>query len=307
MFERFTDRARRVVVLAQDEARALGHPHISTEHLLLGLVTEGSGVAAKALEALDIRGDVIRQQVEEIAPKGDGASSGHIPFTREAKRTLEFALREAIHMGHNYIGTEHILLALLRDGDGVAAQVLVAQGADLTKVRQQVIQLLHGYQAKEPRGRVKSMADISRSMETIMERLARIELRLSIGAGAQPEALRQYNLRIARVRRQKESAIDAMNFAEAAGLRTEEKHLVRQRDAEEDRWLSESQERLAAAEPSEPDALRAEIARLRGLLNEHGIDPGDPPAGGAWDSPDGGTGDGGTGDGGSPGSAENGV
>jgi ATP-dependent Clp protease ATP-binding subunit ClpA len=271
MFERFTDRARRSVVLAQDEARELGHSYIGSEHILLGLVREGSGVAAKALEALTISGDVIRQRIEEITGRGEGAASGHIPFTPEAKRTLELALREAIDMGHNYIGTEHILLGLLRDGDTVAAQVLVAQGADLTKVRQQVIQLLHGYQAKEAKGRGRQLADLSRGIDTILERLARIEMRLSIGVGAQPEALRRYNLRLAQVRRDKESAIDAMNFAQAAELRTEEKHLLRQRDAEENRWLTESRQG-ASRDP----ALRAEVDRLRALLHEHGIDPGGP-------------------------------
>jgi len=150
MFERFTDRARRVVVLAQEEARELNHNYIGTEHILLGLIHEGEGVAAKALESLDISLKAVRFQVKEIIGEGQQAPSGHIPFTPRAKKVLELSLREALQLGHNYIGTEHILLGLIREGEGVAAQVLVKLGADLNRVRQQVIQLLSGYQGKEP-------------------------------------------------------------------------------------------------------------------------------------------------------------
>jgi ATP-dependent Clp protease ATP-binding subunit ClpC len=150
MFERFTDRARRVVVLAQEEARGLNHNYIGTEHVLLGLIHEGEGVAAKALGALGIALEGVRQQVEEIIGQGQQAPSGHIPFTPRAKKVLELSLREALQLGHNYIGTEHILLGLIREGEGVAAQVLVKLGADLSRVRQQVLQLLSGYQGKEP-------------------------------------------------------------------------------------------------------------------------------------------------------------
>src|SRR5476651_779215 len=149
MFERFTDRARRVVVLAQEEARMLNHNYIGTEHILLGLIHEGEGVAAKALESLGISLEAVRQQVEEIIGQGQQAPSGHIPFTPRAKKVLELSLREALQLGHNYIGTEHILLGLIREGEGVAAQVLVKLGADLNRVRQQVIQLLSGYQGKQ--------------------------------------------------------------------------------------------------------------------------------------------------------------
>src|SRR6266513_2185627 len=145
MFERFTDRARRVVVLAQEEARMLNHNYIGTEHILLGLIHEGEGVAAKALESLNISLEAVRQQVEEIIGQGQAAPTGHIPFTPRAKKVLELSLREALQLGHNYIGTEHILLGLIREGEGVAAQVLVKLGADLSRVRQQVIQLLSGY------------------------------------------------------------------------------------------------------------------------------------------------------------------
>ncbi|WP_114907356.1 ATP-dependent Clp protease ATP-binding subunit [Ornithinimicrobium murale] len=149
MFERFTDRARRVVVLAQEEARMLNHNYIGTEHILLGLIHEGEGVAAKALETLDISLDAVREQVQEIIGQGQQSPTGHIPFTPRAKKVLELSLREGLQLGHNYIGTEHILLGLIREGEGVAAQVLIKLGADLNRVRQQVIQLLSGYQGKE--------------------------------------------------------------------------------------------------------------------------------------------------------------
>ena len=150
MFERFTDRARRVAVLAQEEARMLRHDHIGTEHILLGLIREGEGVAAKALESLGISLEAVRQQVGGITGQGQQAPSGHIPFTPRAKKVLELSLREALQFGHNYIGTEHILLGLIREGEGVAAQVLVKLGADPGRVRQQVIQLLAGSPGKEP-------------------------------------------------------------------------------------------------------------------------------------------------------------
>ncbi len=147
LFERFTDRARRVVVLAQEEARLLNHNYIGTEHILLGLIHEGEGVAAKALESLSISLEGVRGQVEEMIGQGSSSPSGHIPFTPRAKKVLELSLREALQLGHNYIGTEHILLGLIREGEGVAAQVLIKLGADLSRVRQQVIQLLSGYQS----------------------------------------------------------------------------------------------------------------------------------------------------------------
>jgi len=152
MFERFTDRARRVVVLAQEEARLLNHSYIGTEHILLGLIHEGEGVAAKAMESLGISLEAVRSQVEEIIGQGGSSPSGHIPFTPRAKKVLELSLREALQLGHNYIGTEHILLGLIREGEGVAAQVLVKLGADLSRVRQQVIQLLSGYQGGQGKG-----------------------------------------------------------------------------------------------------------------------------------------------------------
>jgi ATP-dependent Clp protease ATP-binding subunit ClpC len=145
MFERFTDRARRVVVLAQEEARMLRHDYIGTEHILLGLVREGGGVAAQALESINISLEDVRRQVEEIIGLGQGVPTGHIPFTPRAKKVLEYSLREALQLGHTYIGTEHILLGLVRESEGVAAQVLVRYGANLDQVRHTVIELLSGY------------------------------------------------------------------------------------------------------------------------------------------------------------------
>lgn len=154
MFERFTPPARRVVVLAQEEARTLKHNYIGTEHILLGLIKQGEGVAAKSLESLGISLDDVRSQVEEIIGQGQQSPSGHIPFTPRAKKVIELSLREALQLGHNYIGTEHILLGLIREGEGVAAQVLVKLGAELARVRQQVIQLLSGYQGKNVKPKV---------------------------------------------------------------------------------------------------------------------------------------------------------
>ncbi|MCG7431856.1 ATP-dependent Clp protease ATP-binding subunit [Kocuria indica] len=147
MFERFTDRARRVVVLAQEEARMLNHNYIGTEHLLLGLIHEGEGVAAKALESMGITLSAAREQVQDIIGPGQQAPSGHIPFTPRAKKVLEHSLREALQLGHNYIGTEHILLGIIRAGEGVASQVLVKLGADPGKVRATVLELISGYQS----------------------------------------------------------------------------------------------------------------------------------------------------------------
>ena len=149
MFERFTDRARRVLVLAQEEARLLSHSFIGTEHILLGLIQEGEGVAAKALESLGISLEAVREKVEETSGPAGSAPTGSPPFTPRAKKVLELSLREALQLGHNYIGTEHMLLGLVREGEGVAAQVLISLGADLARVRQQVIQLLSGYQGRE--------------------------------------------------------------------------------------------------------------------------------------------------------------
>ena len=281
MFERFTDRARRVVVLAQEEARMLNHNYIGTEHILLGLIHEGEGVAAKALESLGISLEAVRQQVEEIIGQGQEAPSGHIPFTPRAKKVLELSLREALQLGHNYIGTEHILLGLIREGEGVAAQVLVKLGADLNRVRQQVIQLLHGYQGQEPgaaaagaagtepqagpagRPERRQLAELRRRIESIDSRLSAIERRVRTG----PD-MSDLDLQIAQAGRDKGSAIDAQDFETAAVLRDRERELLAEKAARQEEW--------AAAHPDLPSLaedfgrLSDEVEGLRGLLREQG-------------------------------------
>jgi ATP-dependent Clp protease ATP-binding subunit ClpC len=172
MFERFTDRARRVIVDAQNEARSLSHSYIGPEHILLGLINEGDGVGAKALEAMQISTDTVRGRIEEIAGRGQAPpSTGHIPFTPRAKKVLELSLREALQLGHNYIGTEHILLGLIHEGDGVAAQVLVGLGVELDHTRQLVIQILTGRHGEETASAVA---------EDLRDRLAAMAARLTV-------------------------------------------------------------------------------------------------------------------------------
>ena len=250
MFERFTDRARRVVVLAQEEARMLDHNYIGTEHILLGLIHEGEGVAAKALRALDVDLDTLRREVEALVGRGQQPQRGHIPFTPQAKKALELALRESVHLGHDYIGTEHLLLGLVREGEGPAAQVLEQRGIELNTVRQEVIRQLHGHQGREGRRRRMAWArsvvegregatleEISRQLRVLGARLTAIEARLGIAESPAREQLRQVDAEIARVRRQKESAIDEQDFERAARLRDEERRLLRDRRAAEDEWL----------------------------------------------------------------------
>jgi len=277
MFERFTDRARRVVVLAQDEARRLDHNYIGTEHLLLGLIHEGEGVAARALESLGISLAAVRQQVEEIIGRGQQAQSGHIPFTPRAKKVLELSLRESLQLGHNYIGTEHILLGLLREGDGVAAQVLVRLGADLNRVRQEVIELLHGHQEREPvsarsaAGELRLLPAVNARLTAVEQRLTAIEQR--VGNGPDTSDLDE---QIAQVRRARESAAHAQDYEQAASLRDREKELLAAKAARQDQWT--------AGHPALPDLaeriqqLAEEIERLGALLRQHGIDPQDKTA-----------------------------
>ena len=222
MFERFNDRARRVVVLAEEEARMLDHNCIGTEHILLGLIHEGEGVAAKALESLGISLEAVRQQVEEIIGRGQQVPSGHIPFTPRAKKVLELSLREALQLGHNYIGTEHILLGLIREGDGVAAQVLVRLGADLNRVRQQVIQLISGQQppGHRPAGRAHRCPRCRSVWTRSRADWRHVEQRL--GTGPDTSDLDE---QIAQVSREKESAVDAHDYEQAAALRNREKEL----------------------------------------------------------------------------------
>jgi ATP-dependent Clp protease ATP-binding subunit ClpC len=256
MFERFTDRARRVIVLAQEEARLLNHNYVGTEHLLLGLAHEGQGVAATTLESLGIRLEALRSQVQEaieVIEQDERAPSGHIPFTPRAKKVLELSLREAKQLGHDYIGTEHLLLGLVREGEGVAAQVLVKLGADLSRVRQQVIQLLSGYAGPE------AAAEMRPVPMTV------------------PEDLREASERLAEVRRQKEAAIDAQDFDRAASLRDAEEELLAGL-AEREREGTAGVDLAAVVQEvqrlhGEVQRLHGEVQGLRELLRQHGIEP----------------------------------
>jgi len=247
VFERFTDRARRVIVLAQEEARLLNHDYVGTEHLLLGLAHEGQGVAAKALEVLGIRLEALRSQVEEIIGQGQRAPSGHIPFTPRAKKVLELSLREALELGHDYIGTEHLLLGLVREGEGVAAQVLVKLGADFPRVRQQVGQLLSGHAGGTEAG--------------ARTRLVRMTV---------PDDLLEAQEQFARVRRHKQAAIDAEDFDRAAALRDQEQQLLRRLVERERAWTAGVD---LEAVVQENQRLHSEVQRLRELLRRHGIEP----------------------------------
>ena len=261
MFERFTDRARRVVVLAQEEARKFNHNYIGTEHILVGLIREDGGVAAKGLESLGIGLDAVRQQIEEIVGIGEQAPSGHVPFTPRAKKVLELSLREALQLGYDYIGTEHILLGLIREGDGVAAQVLVRLGADLNQVRQQVIQRLHGFQGEdEPGSQRVQRPGLPSRIDAIERRLSILEQRVGIRPG-----LGELDREIAQVRRDKQAAIEAQDFENTAALGERERQLQNDRTTRQREW---------AALPS----LSDEIERLRDLLRQHGIDPQDGAA-----------------------------
>jgi Clp amino terminal domain, pathogenicity island component len=279
MFERFTDRARRVVVLAQEEARLLDHNYIGTEHLLLGLIHEGEGVAAKALESLGISLDAVRQQVEQIIGRGQQAQSGHIPFTPRAKTVLELSLREAHQLGHAYIGTEHILLGLIREGEGVAAQVLVRLGADLNRVRQQVIQLLHGHQGGRPaspedapggprRGRIPAGVAGGIRLES---RLSAVEQRVGTGP-----VTAELDEQIAQVQRDKESAIDSQDLEAARSLRIREKQLLAEKAARQQQWEAAHPDLASLAE--QVQRLTDDVERLQALLRQHGIDPEDKTA-----------------------------
>jgi ATP-dependent Clp protease ATP-binding subunit ClpA len=274
MFERFTDRARRVVVLAEEEARALDHNYIGTEHILLGLIHEGQGVAARALESLGISLDAVRQQVEEIIGRGQQTPPGQIPYTPRAKKVLELSLRESLQLGQNYIGTEHILLGLIREGDGVAAQVLVKLGAELNRVRQKVIQLISGQQpppGRRPPREGAPVTDAQARLDVVEGRLAAVEQRV----GIVPDTS-DLDKQIDKVRGERRAAADAQEYEQAASLRDREKELLASKAARQEQW--------AAGHPALPDLaercqqLAEEIERLRAALRQHGIDPQDKPA-----------------------------
>jgi ATP-dependent Clp protease ATP-binding subunit ClpA len=277
MFERFTDRSRRVVVLAQEEARILDHGYIGTEHILLGLIREGDGHAARALESLGISLDAVRQQVEAFIGRGQQAPSGSVPFTPRAKKVLELSLRESLQLGHNYIGTEHILLGLLREGDGVAAQVLVTLGADLNRVRQQVIQLLHGYRGQDVESAGSHPGERARAVlpdaavawfDALDRRLTALERWVSM----QPD-LEDLDQEIAQVRRDKEAAVDRQDSGAATALSDKEKQLLAERADREKEWAGSAGGRETVAQ--ELDRLNTGLERLRATLREHGIEPGD--------------------------------
>jgi len=239
MFQRFTDRARRVVVLAEEEARLLRHNSVGTEHILLGLLHEGEGVAARVLESLGINREALRQQVEQLIGEGQQAPGGHILFTPRAKKVLELSLREAIALGHNYVGTEHILLAMLREGDGVAAQALTGLGIGHAQVRERVLGLLAGEREQiDPQAQ---LADLITAAELLTQ-----------------------------VQQDKEAAFDAGEFEAAAALRDREKQLLA------DKLRLENQVTAGVAGQAilaENQRLRRELQRLRDLLRQHGIEP----------------------------------
>ncbi len=284
MFERFTDRARRVVVLAQEEARMLNHNYIGTEHILLGLIHEGEGVAAKALESLGISLEAVRQQVEEIIGQGQQAPSGHIPFTPRAKKVLELSLREALQLGHNYIGTEHILLGLIREGEGVAAQVLVRLGADLNRVRRQVIQLLHGVHGQElETAHTKLWAgpvggSDRRLLAALQARVSAIESRLPVieqRVGTGPDT-RELDQQIDQARIEREAAADTQDYEQAASLRDRGNQLLAEKAARQEEWSAAHPDLASLAEKCQE--LSSEVDRLHALLGQHGIDAEDTTA-----------------------------
>jgi Clp amino terminal domain, pathogenicity island component/Fic/DOC family len=240
MLDRLTARAREVIIAAQDEARALHHNYIGTEHILLGLLKEGDGVAGRALDALGISLEAVRQQVLEIIGEGKQAPAAHIPFTPRSKKVLDLALREAMQLDHLYIGTEHILLGLVKEGEGVAFQVLTRLGADYTRIRDQVLRLLA--ERAQPRNEIV------------------------------PPGIRDYDLQIAQASREKDAAIDAQDFDRAAVLRASEKQLLADRERLIAEWSAGTD---VVALGRELDRLRHEVRRLQGTLLRHGIEPGD--------------------------------
>jgi hypothetical protein len=240
MFGRFTDRARRAVHLAQEEARLLRHDYVGTEHLLLGLLYESQGVAAKALESLGISREDVRGQVEEIIGHGQGSRPGHIPFTCRAKKVLELSLREALALGHHYIGTEHLLLGVLREGEGVAAQALVRLGAGHALVRERVLSMLRG-DCEQADPQAQLAADLAGTAEQLAE-----------------------------VRRHKEAAFDAGNLDAAAALRDRERQLLAGQLRLEQQLTAGAGGRAVIAENQR---LLRELEHLRDLLRQHGIEP----------------------------------
>jgi|HubBroStandDraft_6_1064221.scaffolds.fasta_scaffold101310_2 hypothetical protein len=267
MFERFTDKARNTVILAQEEARALRHDHIGTEHLLLGLLRETDGAGASALTSLGIGLAAARDRVAAVAAQAQGGSAprqvalAHIPFTPQAKRTLELALREALQLGHDYIGTGHILLGLVRDPACRGASILFALGADQAAVRERVIELRPASEPRVASARARRGAEGTVRIDSLLTRLAAVER----FAGMTPNAA-DVDDQLARLRREKESAIDAKDFQLAETLSDAETALLVDRDRRASEWT----ERPSLA--AQVAQLRADIEALRAVLREHGLD-----------------------------------
>jgi ATP-dependent Clp protease ATP-binding subunit ClpC len=241
MFERFTERARQVVVLAQDEARALKHNYIGTEHILLGLLREEEGLAARVLESLDITVEEVRAQVARIVGQGDEVTTGQIPFTPRAKKVLELALREALSLGHNYIGTEHILLGLVRENEGVAARILLDFDADAEKIRNEIIAMLSSPRGRHGRAR---------------ERLAPFD-------PPSPPFMPEVGQELRRLREEKEAAIEQQRFDEAAALRDWEGRLTREARSFARAWSARERDEPPLPASEWAQAVEYEPARGR--------------------------------------------
>jgi ATP-dependent Clp protease ATP-binding subunit ClpC len=259
MFERFSDGARRVVVQAQEEARLLQHNYIGTEHILLGIVREGEGTAARALQSLGADLDALGQEIKALIGHGQHEPSGHIPFTPEAKRTLELSLRESTQLKSRYIGTEHILLGLVRLGEGPTAQVFTAHGISLDRARQEVIRLLGETGGEGPAGgefhytRI-SLEDIAIQLRSIGRRLAAIEAMLGVEDSPARQRLRNIETELAQVTREKETAIEEQDFERAAQARDQERRLLGRRREAEQAWLAEADEATTPPADDDPPA-----------------------------------------------------
>jgi ATP-dependent Clp protease ATP-binding subunit ClpA len=292
MFERFTDQARRVLALAQEEARARNCNRIGTEHVLLGLIHERDGLAAVALESLGIGAEAVRQQIEEITGQYPEPSGGYAQYTMRAKKALDLSRREALQLGHNHIGTEHILLSLIREGEGPAAQALLELGADLSRVRQQVLLLLGDDPLDdEPEeaapagpgpsaaraglgagiGESKLLTEVLLRIEEMDSRLSAVEQRL----GAGPD-VRDLDQQIAQARRDKDSAVGAEDYENAAVLRNQERQLLADKASRQKEWTTAHLDLPALADKLH--RLTDEVGRLRTLLRQKGIEPRDGAA-----------------------------
>jgi ATP-dependent Clp protease ATP-binding subunit ClpC len=282
MFERFTDQARRVLALAQDEARAHNCHRVGTEHLLLGLIQEHEGIALAALSSLGISPEMVRRQVAEITGQGQGQEQPgrHTQYTMRAKKALDLALREALQLGHHHIGTEHILLSLIREGEGPAAQALLELGADLSLVRQQVLLLLSEDDGEEEPlagpaaplpspaggGEGRLLAELLGRIEDLDSRLSAVEQRMGTGPDVQ-----DLDQQIAQVRRDKESAVTAEEYETAAALRNAERQLLADKASRQKEWAAAHLDLPALADKLH--RLVDEVGRLRGLLRQMGVEP----------------------------------